>query len=78
MDREHALQLEESLRIPAAARTFEGFRKWVRTPAFPESGRIDFLAGDFEIDMSPEDRFKNARSIAVTHSLSCVCICSGP
>jgi len=51
----YAVQLEESLRIPAAARSFEGFRKWARSPAFPETGRIDFLAGDLEIDMSPED-----------------------
>jgi Uma2 family endonuclease len=55
MAREYAVQLEESLRIPAAARSFEGFRKWARSPAFPETGRIDFLAGDLEIDMSPED-----------------------
>ncbi|HEX3532511.1 MAG TPA: Uma2 family endonuclease [Thermoanaerobaculia bacterium] len=55
MAREYAVQLEESLLIPAAARSFEGFRKWARSPAFPETGRIDFLAGDLEIDMSPED-----------------------
>jgi hypothetical protein len=55
MAREHAVIIEESFRIPADAFTFEGFRKWVHTPEFPETGRIDYLAGDIEIDMRPED-----------------------
>jgi len=55
MAREHAVLIEESLRIPADALSFEGFRKWIHTPEFPETGRIDYLAGDIEIDMSPED-----------------------
>jgi Uma2 family endonuclease len=55
MVREHAVIVEESLRIPAAAFTFEGFRRWVHTPEFPATGRIDYLAGDIEIDMRPED-----------------------
>jgi Uma2 family endonuclease len=53
--REHAVLIEESLRIPAGALTFEGFRKWAQAPEFPGTGRIDYLAGDVEIDMSPED-----------------------
>ncbi|HBL27616.1 MAG TPA: hypothetical protein DD490_12330 [Acidobacteria bacterium] len=50
-----AVAIAESLRIPAAAATFEGFRKWCRSQAFPETGRIDYLAGEVEVDMSPED-----------------------
>ena len=53
MAREHAVIIEESLRIPADALTFD--RKWVQSPGFPETGRIDYLAGDIEVDMSPED-----------------------
>jgi Uma2 family endonuclease len=47
---------EESVRIPRqATRDLAGFRSWAVSPRFPERGRIDFLAGDLEVDMSPED-----------------------
>lgn len=46
---------EETFRIPADAHTFEGFLRWVESDEFPESGRIDFLAGEIDADMSPED-----------------------
>jgi Uma2 family endonuclease len=46
----------ESIRIPPRARRdLAGFRAWAVSPRFPERGRIDFLAGDLEVDMSPED-----------------------
>jgi len=31
------------------------FRRWAVSDAFPERGRIDYLAGSIEVDMSPED-----------------------
>jgi Uma2 family endonuclease len=47
---------EESVHIPRqATRDLAGFRAWAVSPDFPENGRIDFLAGDLEVDMSPED-----------------------
>lgn len=46
---------EENLQIPADAHTFEGFCRWAESDEFPESGRIDFLEGRIEADMSPED-----------------------
>jgi Uma2 family endonuclease len=55
MASEHAVIIEESLRIPADALTFEGFRNWAHSPEFPDTGRVDYLAGDVEVDMSPED-----------------------
>jgi Uma2 family endonuclease len=73
MAREHAVIIEESLRIPAEALTFEGFRRWVHTPEFPETGRIDYLAGDIEIDMSPEDLHTHGIvKVAITVSLDAV------
>lgn len=45
----------ESLRIPPDAHTFEGFLRWLGSEEFPESGRIDFFAGEIEAEMSPED-----------------------
>ena len=51
---------EESVHIPRqAARDLAGFRAWAVSPDFPENGRIDFLAGDLEVDMSPEDLHKH-------------------
>lgn len=47
---------EESIHIPhQATRDLAGFRAWAISPRFPERGRIDFLAGNLEVDMSPED-----------------------
>jgi len=55
MAREHAIASEESFAIPPDASTYGGFERWAASAAFPETGRIDFLAGDVEVEMSPED-----------------------
>lgn len=47
--------VEKPFRIPATARDFEGFRRWARSPRFPDWGRIDYIDGDLEVDMSPEE-----------------------
>jgi Uma2 family endonuclease len=49
----------ETLRIPPGVGTLEGFRRWTSSECFPEHGRIDFLAGELEIDLSPENLFKH-------------------
>lgn len=49
----------ETLRIPPGVSTLEGFRRWTWSECFPEHGRIDFLAGELEIDLSPENLFKH-------------------
>lgn len=51
------LTFEGELLIPAEARSLQGFRHWVHSDRFPEQGRIDYLSGDLEIDMSPEDLY---------------------
>jgi len=51
------MENELVFRIPADAYTFEGFWRWVESDEFPESGRIDFLGGEIEADMSPEDLY---------------------
>jgi Uma2 family endonuclease len=48
--------LDDHVRIPRqAARDLAGFRAWAVSRRFPRHGRIDFLAGDLEVDMSPEE-----------------------
>jgi len=59
MARRHAIILEENLRIPEDAFTFEGFQRWIDSGEFPETGRIDYLEGDVEVDMSPENLFSH-------------------
>jgi Uma2 family endonuclease len=43
------------LRIPAAVTALPAFRAWAQSEAFPQGVRIDYLAGEVDIDMSPED-----------------------
>jgi len=50
-----ALVCDESLRIPAIAFELKGFREWAHSDRFPATGRIDYLGGDVEVEMSPED-----------------------
>ncbi len=60
MARRHAIIDEENLRIPEDAFTFEGFQRWIDSGEFPETGRIDFLEGDVDVDMSPEDLYTHS------------------
>lgn len=60
MARRHVIFLEENLRIPEDAFTFGGFQRWVDSRQFPETGRIDYLEGDVEVDMSPEDLYTHS------------------
>jgi Uma2 family endonuclease len=57
MARRHAIFFEENLRIPEDAFTYDGFQRWADSRMFPENGRIDYLAGDIDVDMSPEDLY---------------------
>ncbi|MBI2900989.1 MAG: Uma2 family endonuclease [Planctomycetes bacterium] len=45
----------EGVRIPRLLPDIETFREWARSDDFPERGRIDWIGGEVEVDMSPED-----------------------
>ena len=45
----------EGVEIPPGIVNLERFRQWCRSDAFPEHGRIDWVSGRLEVDMSPED-----------------------
>jgi len=49
--------LEEQVEVPMRIRCLEDFRQWAVSDEFPERGRIDYVAGRIEVDMSPEDLF---------------------
>jgi hypothetical protein len=46
---------DKSIRVPADAHTLAGFRRWALSDVFPDRGRIAFLDGEIDIDMSPEE-----------------------
>ncbi|MCL4192333.1 MAG: Uma2 family endonuclease [Thermoguttaceae bacterium] len=48
---------EEQVEIPMDLRGLSDFRRWTHSDQFPERGRIDYVAGHIEVDMSPEDVF---------------------
>jgi Uma2 family endonuclease len=49
------LRIEDQVEIPMDLRNLADFRRWAVSDSFPERGRIDYLAGGIEVDMSPED-----------------------
>lgn len=46
---------EEQIEVPLTIRSLADFRRWAVSDEFPQKGRIDFVAGRIEVDMSPED-----------------------
>lgn len=46
--------IEDQIEIPPI-RDLDEFRRWATSDEFPPSGRIDFVAGRIEVDMSPEE-----------------------
>ena len=51
-----SILIEDQLEIPAIT-GLSDFRCWALSEQFPENGRIDYVAGHIEVDMSPEDLF---------------------
>jgi Uma2 family endonuclease len=49
-----AILIQDELEIPAI-RGVDEFRGWAKSDRFPDTGRIDFIAGCVEVDMSPEE-----------------------
>lgn len=43
--------------VPLTVRSFEAFRAWTLSDDFPERGRIDYVNGRIDVDLSPEEFF---------------------
>ena len=54
-----SILFDSRVRVPADVLDLAGFRRWVTSPDFPERGRVSFLDGELEIDMSPEEFFSH-------------------
>ena len=50
------LLLDQGVEIPAIG-DLADFRRWALSDDFPQRGRIDYVAGRIEVDLSPEDLF---------------------
>jgi len=50
--------LTEGLEIPLVGSLMD-FRAWAKSDEFPQQGRIDYLAGRIEVDMTPEDYYSH-------------------
>lgn len=48
---------EGRLEIPLTLDSLTAFRQWATSARFPSHGRIDYLDGRIEVEMSPEDLF---------------------
>ncbi len=57
MPQQAAVIVEDELYIPAEVHRLEAFRTWAHSQDFPQSGRIDYLAGKIAVTMSPEDLY---------------------
>jgi Uma2 family endonuclease len=53
----NSVVFDDAIEIPLSLQSLSEFRAWATSDAFPERGRIDYLAGRIEVDMSPEDVF---------------------
>jgi Uma2 family endonuclease len=53
------LVIEEKIEIPMNLHSLADFRAWALSGSFPETGRIDYIDGRIEVDMSPEELFSH-------------------
>ncbi len=51
----NVILLEQQVEIPQDLHSLVDFRRWALSDEFPVQGRIDYLGGRIEVDMSPED-----------------------
>ena len=78
------IAFENEVEIPADLRDLSDFRRWSHSESFPERGRIDYVDGRIEVDMSPEDLFLHGtpkmtiayaiKSVVLQDDLGHVCV----
>jgi Uma2 family endonuclease len=51
--------LEEQIEIPLGISSLLDFQTWSRGGDFPQTGRIDYVDGRIEVDMSPEELYSH-------------------
>ena len=56
-----AVVFEERVVVPMGLGSLADFRRWALSEEFPEQGRIDYIGGVIEVDMSPEEVIAHGR-----------------
>jgi Uma2 family endonuclease len=56
-----AVIFEERVVVPMDLRSLADFRRWALSDEFPQRGRIDYIGGVIEVDMSPEEVIAHGR-----------------
>ena len=51
------VNFDNTFEMPLNLQSLEDFRRWSHSGQFPQTGRIDYVDGRIEVDMSPEDLF---------------------
>ncbi|MFV0446283.1 MAG: Uma2 family endonuclease [Planctomycetaceae bacterium] len=69
------LLADHDVEIPPSVVDLSTFREWALSKEFPERGRIDFVDGRIEVDMSPDNIFfhsapKSELAVAIGNRLS--------
>ena len=62
------INFQDAFEMPLNLQTLEAFRGWTHGPQFPECGRIDYVEGRIEVDMSPEDLFTHGTPKSDIHA----------
>jgi Uma2 family endonuclease len=63
------VNFENALEMPLSLHTLEDFRRWTCSDRFPQTGRIDYIDGRIEIEMSPEDLFTHGTPKGEIHGV---------
>ena len=48
---------QEQLEVPGDIGSLADFRRWATSDSFPDQGRIDYVTGHIEVDMSPDSLY---------------------
>jgi len=49
--------VDSQFEIPLSLNSLQAFRAWITADDAPAEGRIDYINGRIEVDMSPEDLY---------------------
>lgn len=54
-----SILIQDQIEIPLGIASLEDFRRWARSDAFPDQGRIDYIGGRIEVDLMIDNLFSH-------------------
>ena len=52
-----SILIQDEVEVPGDITSLADFRRWTCSEKFPESGRVDYISGRLEIDLSPDNLY---------------------